>query len=80
MQKENVGAVLLYDPCNLRYAFDFGNMAVFCLHFDIRYGLIIADGPAVMFDNKARMHLYDDLPEVDDVRQSRVWPMELRKT
>lgn len=73
MRQENLGAVLLYDPCNLRYALDFSNMSVFCLHFPIRYCLIMANGPAIMFEHKTRKHLYRDLPAVDDVRQSRTW-------
>ena len=43
-------AVLLYDPVNIRYALDVSNMQVWTAHNAIRYALVFAEGPAIMFE------------------------------
>ncbi|MEP0940964.1 MAG: Xaa-Pro peptidase family protein [Rhizobiaceae bacterium] len=61
-------ALLLYDPCNIRYAFDCSNMQVWTLHNPMRYALILADGPAIMFEFKGCLHLDEGLPGIDVLR------------
>ncbi|WP_342713475.1 Xaa-Pro peptidase family protein [Bradyrhizobium sp. B124] len=71
MQEDNLGAVLLYDPVNLRYVFDSSNMAIWCMHNPTRYGLVIAGGPAILFDREK--HLFKGLPGIDEVRLNQSW-------
>ncbi|MFT4715700.1 MAG: Xaa-Pro dipeptidase [Paracoccaceae bacterium] len=73
MAREDVGALLLYDPINIRYAFDNSNMQVWTAHNPLRYALILADGPAVMFEFKGCEHLNDGLPGIDEIRTAKGW-------
>ena len=68
MQLSDVDALLLYDPINIRYAFDSSNMQVWTAHNAIRYGLIINGGPAILFEFKGCEHLANGLPGIDEVR------------
>lgn len=61
-------ALLLYDPCNIRYAFDCSNMQVWTLHNPMRYALIFADGPALMFEFKGCLGQSKALPGIDELR------------
>jgi len=73
MAKHDVSALLLYDPINIRYAFDSSNMQVWTAHNPLRYALILADGPAVMFEFKGCEHLNDGLPGIDEIRTAKGW-------
>lgn len=66
-------AALLYDSINIRYAFDCSNMQVWTAHNPLRYALIFADGPNIMFEFKACEHLSEGLPGIDEVRTSVGW-------
>ncbi len=68
MARADVAALLLYDPVNIRYAFDCSNMQVWTAHNPMRYALILAGGPAIMFEFKGCEHLNDGLPGIDEVR------------
>lgn len=68
MARDDVAALLLYDPVNIRYAFDCSNMQVWTSHNPMRYALILADGPAIMFEWTGCEHLNDGLPGIDEVR------------
>lgn len=68
LAQADCAALLLYDPCNIRYAFDCSNMQVWTLHNPMRYALILAGGPAVMFEFKGCLHVNDGLPGIDEVR------------
>ncbi|MDA0361724.1 MAG: Xaa-Pro peptidase family protein [Proteobacteria bacterium] len=68
MQLADVDALLLYDPVNIRYAFDSSNMQVWTAHNAIRYALILSGGPAILFEFKGCEHLANDLPGIDEVR------------
>jgi len=73
MARQDIGALLLYDPINIRYAFDSSNMQVWTAHNPLRYALILADGPAVMFEFKGCEHLNDGLPGIDEIRTAKGW-------
>lgn len=73
MDQDGIGALLLYDPINIRYAFDCSNMQIWTGHNPLRYALILADGPAVMFEFKGCEHLCDGLPGIDEVRTATGW-------
>ncbi len=48
--EHDCSALLLYDPVNIRYALDSSNMSIWTMHNAARYALILADGPAIMFE------------------------------
>ena len=56
MRRHDCAAALLYDPVNIRYALDSSNMQVWTLHNPMRYALIFAEGPAIMFEFKGCEH------------------------
>ncbi len=71
--EHDCAAILLYDPVNIRYAFDCGNMQVWTLHNPIRYALIFAEGPGIMFEFKGSEHLCREIETVDEVRAAIAW-------
>ena len=71
--QHDCAAILLYDPVNIRYALDLSNMQVWTAHNAIRYALIFADGPAIMFEFKGCHHLCDGYEGIDEVRNSIAW-------
>lgn len=78
LHQNDLSAILLYDPFNIRYAFDCSNMQVWTAHNTLRYALIFADGPGIMFEFKACEHLSEGLPGLDEVRVAKdEWPIVL---
>ena len=73
MAMADCAALLLYDPCNIRYAFDCSNMQVWTLHNPMRYALILADGPAIMFEFKGCLQQSEGLPGIDELRIAKTW-------
>ena len=73
LQKHDCAAALLYDPVNIRYALDVPNMQLWSLHNAIRYALIFADGPAILFEFKDAEHLSKDIAAVDETRLATSW-------
>ena len=73
LQLQDCAAILLYDPVNIRYALDVTNMQVWTAHNAMRYALIFADGPAIMFEFKGCHHLCDGREGIDEVRTSIAW-------
>ncbi len=71
--KNDCAAILLYDPVNIRYAFDCSNMQVWTAHNPLRYALIFAEGPGIMFEFKGCEHLCQGLETIDEVRQATGW-------
>ncbi len=57
LARHDCAAILLYDPVNIRYAFDCSNMQVWTLHNPVRYALILADGPGIMFEFRGATHV-----------------------
>ncbi len=66
--REDVAAVLLFDPINIRYANGSRNMQVWTMHNFCRYALILTAGPSVMFELPTGMHLLGGLETIDEVR------------
>jgi Xaa-Pro aminopeptidase len=66
-------AILLYDPCNIRYALDVSNMQVWMLHNASRYALIGADGHGTAFEYKRSEHVTKGIETVDETRTARAW-------
>ncbi|KIC07526.1 peptidase M24 [Leisingera sp. ANG-M1] len=73
MARQDVAGLLLYDPVNIRYAFDCSNMSIWTAHNPIRYALILNGGPGIMFEFKGCEHLNDGLPGVDEIRNAIGW-------
>ena len=73
LDASDCAALLLYDPCNIRYAFDCSNMQVWTMHNPMRYALILANGPAIMFEFKGCLHQSDGLPGIDELRMAKTW-------
>ena len=63
-------AMLTVDPVNLRYATGARNMQVWTMHNIVRYALVFAHGPTVLFDLATGRHLSAGLESVSDVRPS----------
>jgi Xaa-Pro aminopeptidase len=73
LAETDCAAILLYDPVNIRYALDCSNMQVWTAHNPIRYALIFADGPAIMFEFKSCEHLCEGLETIDELRVAIGW-------
>ena len=73
LRAHDCAAILLYDPVNIRYAFDCTNMQIWTAHNAIRYALIFADGPGIMFEFKGCEHLCDGYEGIDEVRNAIGW-------
>ena len=73
LAETDCAAILLYDPVNIRYALDCSNMQVWTAHNPIRYALVFADGPAIMFEFKSCGHLSEGLETIDEVRIATGW-------
>ena len=63
-------AVLVVDPVNLRYATGTRNMQVWTMHNIVRYALVFAHGPTVLFELPTGRHLSAGLESVSDIRPS----------
>jgi len=73
LHKHDCGAILLYDPCNIRHALDVSNMQVWMLHNPSHYALICADGHAVDFEYKGAEHVTNGIETIDEVRPAISW-------
>jgi Xaa-Pro aminopeptidase len=71
--KADCGGILLYDPCNIRYATDVTNMQVWTLHHAARYAFIGADGHAISFEYRRSEHLTRGFETVDETRAATAW-------
>ncbi len=71
--RHDCAAILLYDPINIRYALDVANMQLWTLHNAVRYALVFAEGPAVLFEFKEAKHLGTAVSIVDEVRPAVSW-------
>jgi len=65
-------AILLFDPINIRYAFDTTNMQVWAGRNPVRYALLFADGHGIDFEFPGAEHLATGLETVDEVRPATV--------
>ncbi len=70
LRRRDLGAVLVVDPINLRYATGTRNMQVWTMHNIVRYALVFAHEPTVLFDLATGRHLSAGLESVSEVRTS----------
>lgn len=73
LAEHDCAALLLYDPVNIRYAFDSSNQSVWTSHNASRYALIVAGGPGIIFEFSGCEHLNRGLPAVDEIRPAQNW-------
>jgi len=73
MARRDVAGLLLYDPVNIRYAFDCTNMSIWTSHNPLRYALILNGGPGIMFEFRGCEHLDEGLPGIDEIRIATGW-------
>ena len=68
--KLDYGSALLSDPLNIRYATGTRNMQVWTMHAPGRYAFVPVEGPVVLFEFGATMHLSSDASVLDEIRPS----------
>jgi Xaa-Pro aminopeptidase len=73
LAEHDCGGILLYNPVNIRYAFDSVNMAVWTLHNPARYALLLTSGPGMVFEFSGCEHANTGLPAVDEIRKATSW-------
>jgi Xaa-Pro dipeptidase len=66
LRKRDIGAVLLFDQINARYATDATNMQIWCSHYETRCAFVVADGPCILLDYSNHPHLAEGLADIDD--------------
>lgn len=66
----DVAGLLMYDPINIRYAFDSSNMQVWTSHNPIRYALLVNGGPSILYEFAGCEHLNKGLVGIDEIRPS----------
>jgi len=68
INNRNYGAILLFDPLNIRYATDSTNMQLWNTHNLFRAVLVCADGHMVLWDYKKSLFMADHNPLVKETR------------
>ena len=70
MQRQDVDALILIDPINIRYATDARNMTNWTMRTPARYLFLPAAGPVILFEFKGGEHLAAHLETIAEVRTS----------
>jgi Xaa-Pro aminopeptidase len=73
LEIHSIGACILFDPINIRYATDSRNMSMFTMHELVRFVFISAQGKVILFDYPKSEHLSDHLCTVDEIRSVVSW-------
>ena len=73
LRLNNVGACILFDPINIRYATDSRNMSLFTMHELVRFVFISAEGKVILFDYPKSEHLSEHLCTIDEIRAVDSW-------
>ena len=68
LSQNDIGACILFDPINIRYATDTRNMSMFTMHIISRYVFIPAEGPVILFEYPKSEHLAEGICTVDEIR------------
>mgnify|MGYP002713094046 CR=1 FL=1 len=68
MAKRGIGALIISDPVNIRYACGARNMQVFCARNTPSRYLLVTAGRTVLFEFTGCEHLADGLETIDEVR------------
>jgi Xaa-Pro dipeptidase len=68
MRQMNVPALLTADPINIFYATGVRNMTVYSMMGAVRFVLVLADGPVVLWEFGGSEHLAEQATTVDEIR------------
>ncbi len=68
MARRDLGALVLTDPINIRYATDARNMTPFHLRNPARYLFLPLEGPVILFEFEGCYHLAKGLETIDEIR------------
>ena len=71
--KKDIGACILFDPINIRYATDTRNMSIFNMHVMSRYVFIATNGPVILFEYPNCEHISYDISTIDETRVATTW-------
>ena len=71
--KNDIGACILFDPINIRYATDTRNMSIFNMHVMSRYVFIASNGPVILFEYPNCDHISHDNCTIDETRIATTW-------
>ena len=71
--KNDIGACILFDPINIRYATDTREMSVFSFHLMTRYIFISASGPVILFEYPKVEFKNKNNCTIDEIRQVINW-------
>ncbi|MGE0211086.1 MAG: M24 family metallopeptidase [Parvibaculaceae bacterium] len=71
--RHDCAAILLYDPVNIRYAFDVCNMQVWMTHNPSHYAVVCADGHGIDFEYGKSEHVAQGYETIDEVRTATSW-------
>jgi len=66
--ERDLAGIILYDTLNTRYAVDATNMQIWCVHNEVRYVYVPAEGPVVLFDYGGKDLLGAGIPTIDEIR------------
>jgi Xaa-Pro aminopeptidase len=64
----DLAGIVLYDQVNTRYAVDATNMQIWCIHNEVRYVYVPAEGPVVLFEWGGKDLLCSEIPTIDEIR------------
>ncbi len=73
LKRRDLGACVLFDPINIRYATGTRNMTVWTLHNAARYAFVPAEGKAVLFEFPRCEHLSRGIETIGEVRPATTW-------
>ena len=73
LAKRNIGACILFDPVNVRYALDTTNMSIYNMHNLTRYCFIPINGPVILYEYFNCEHLAKHLILIDEIRPGITW-------
>jgi len=73
LAKRDIGACILFDPVNVRYALDTTNMSIYNMHNLTRYCFIPVSGPVILYEYFNCGHLAKHLTLIDEIRQGITW-------
>jgi hypothetical protein len=71
MARQNVDALILSDPVNIRYATGARNMQVFSMRNAPSRYLLLTQDRSILYEFTGCMHLADGLETIDEVRLAR---------
>ena len=71
--KRDIGACILFDPVNVRYALDTTNMSIYNMHNLTRYCFIPVSGPVILYEYFNCEHLAKHLTLIDEIRLGITW-------